>query len=146
MKRLIVLAMITAAMVIGGTLNPPVASPAEPAVAKSAAEIVGTWVTHGKLTTGENVYLRFDKDGTVRGGMVMDKLNSEPHITDSYEFKGAEMLVTEVSVASGVPSCGNIVGHYEIQLLESGSILIGRINEHCLLRAVFLEGEYKPVR
>ena len=146
MKKLIVLSLFTAVMVIGGTLNPPMAIPAEPAIAKSAEEIVGTWVTNGKLSDPRNVYLRFDKDGTARQTYEVEKLDNEPLVTNSYEFKGAEILITEISVASDIPSCGKVVGHYEVQLLESGNIRIGRINEHCLMRAVGLEGEYQPVR
>ena len=146
MNKLFVLSLFTAVIVIGGMLNPPMAIPAEPAVVKSAEEIVGTWVTNGKLNDPRDVYLRFDKDGTGRQTYEADKLDSEPLATNSYEFKGAEMLITEISVASDIPSCGKVVGHYEIRLLESGGIRIGRIDEHCLMRAVGLEGEYKPVR
>ncbi|MGD0661210.1 MAG: hypothetical protein ABSD38_24360 [Syntrophorhabdales bacterium] len=142
MKKLIVLSLVTLVMVIGGTLNPPKAVPAEPTVAKSAEEIVGTWFTNDSFFHG--TYVRFDKDGTSRWATATHKLDSQPYAINSYEFKGTEMLITEVSV-SGVPSCGKVVGHYQVQLLEHGNIRLVAIDDPSP-RAGNLPGEYKPVR
>jgi hypothetical protein len=54
------------------------------------------------------------------------------------------MHMTEISL-SGVPSCGNKLGIYEIQLLESGNIHIVAISDQCAPRAGDIAGEYEPL-
>jgi hypothetical protein len=55
------------------------------------------------------------------------------------------MVTTEVS-GSGVASCGESIGSYEIQLLESDNIRIVAIKDQCTHRAGSVAGEYEPVR
>lgn len=121
------------------TPEPPTATPTQAfTLATSADEIVGTWHLGG-------YYLRFDSDGTFRQAHALDKLDDQSYAISSYQFEGSEMTITEVSV-SGVPSCGNKNGRYEIQLLESGNIRIVAIKDPCTPRAGEIAGEYEPVR
>jgi hypothetical protein len=120
---------------------PPTATPSQVfTLATSAEEIVGTWQWH--LGTR---YIRFDEDGTLREADALDKLDSQPFAINSYQFEGTKMVTKEVSV-SGVPSCGEKIGSYEIRLLESGNIRIVVLEDQCTHRAGFVAAEYEPVR
>jgi len=55
------------------------------------------------------------------------------------------MVMKEVSV-SGVPSCGEKIGSYEIRLLESGNILIVILEDQCHHRTGSVAYWYEPVR
>jgi hypothetical protein len=112
-------------------------------LATSAEEIFGTW-----WHAGTYHYIRFDKDGTYREATALDKLDSQPYAIGSYQFKGTKMVIIVITEGSfaGIPSCGKEIGSYEIQLLESGNILIVAINDQCWPRASMIPGEYKPVR
>jgi hypothetical protein len=104
--------------------------------------MVGTWQAG---TVGGRGYIRFDEDGTFRQAYTLDKLDSQPYAIDSYQFDGTRMVATEISV-SGVPSCGEKIGTYEIRLLESGNIWVEVIKDRCTKRAIDLPGEYVLVR
>jgi hypothetical protein len=82
----------------------------------SVEEIVGTW----QKTIGPG-YIRFYEDCTFHEADAQESVDSQPLATNSYQFEGTEVVMKEVSV-SGVPSCGESIGTYEIRLLESGSI------------------------
>lgn len=119
------------------TEKPPTSTPTQAfTLATSAEEIVGTWFAG-------SYHIRFDKDGTFRQALALDKLDSEPYAISSYKFEGTKMVITEVSV-SGVPTCGKKIGSYEIRLLESGNIQIVAIKDQCPPRAGDVAGEYEP--
>jgi hypothetical protein len=121
----------------------PVPPPATPTqvytLVTSADEIVGTWVRSGVL------YIRFDSDGTFRQAHEPDQLESQPYAISSFQFEGTEFVTKEISV-SGVPSCGEKIGRYEIQLLEDSNIRIVEIKDQCPPRAGDTAGMYEPVR
>ncbi len=120
------------------TPKPPTATPTETfTLATSAEEIVGTW--HKR-----SLYIRFDEDGTFREAYSLDGLD-RPFSINSYQFEGTQIVTTEVSV-SGVPSCGDMIGIYEIRLLESGNIQIVTIKDQCHPRAGFISGEKELIR
>jgi len=143
-------AMLTTLLLVGcgapaatPTPIPPTATPTQAfTLATSAEEIVGTW-QRGRV--GDAGYIRFDEDGTRRGAYALNKLDSQPYAINSYQFEGTKMVTTEISV-SGVPSCGEKIGSYEIRLLESGNIRIVVLEDECSHRAGSFAGEYEPVR
>ncbi len=120
------------------TIGPPTYTPS-PAftLATSAQEIIGTW-------RERSLYIRFDEDGTFRQAHALDTLDSRPYAISSYHFEGTTLVTTALSV-SGVPSCGDVVGSYEIRLLENGNILITTIQDACSPRAGDTAGEKEPV-
>lgn len=123
------------------TLTPkiPTATPTQAfTLASSAEEVIGTWAKG-------NYYIRFDEDGTFRQAHSLNQLDSQPYAISSYQFEGLEMVTVGISV-SGVPSCGDKVGTYEIRLFESGKIKIATIRDQCGPRAGDVAGEYEPVR
>ncbi len=120
------------------TPEPPTATPMEVfTLATSAEEIVGTWYESGS-------YIRFDEDGTFRQAFSLDKLDNQPYAISSYRFEGTKMVTSEISV-SGVPSCGNKIGSYEIRMLENGNIEIVTIQDQCRPRAGDTSGEKEPI-
>ena len=142
-------AMLTVLLLAGcgaaapSTPIPPTANPSQAfTLAASAEEIGGTWQrdrVEGAL------YIRFDEDGTFREAYALNELDSQPFSINSYQFEGTRMVTTQVSV-SGVPSCGESIGSYEIRLLESDNIQIVAIEDQCTHRAGSVAGEYEPVR
>lgn len=118
---------------------PPTTTPT-PAVtlATSVEQVVGTWQS-GRY------YIRFDADGTYRQAHVLEELASAPYAISSYQFEGSEMVTKAISV-SGVPSCGEAIGRYNIRLLDSGHIRVVTIRDQCLPRAGDTAREYEPVR
>jgi hypothetical protein len=121
------------------TIEPPTATPTEVyTLATSADEILGMWVGSGVF------YIRFDGDGTFRQAHSLEELG-EPYATSAFQFEGTEFVTTEISV-SGVPSCGEKVGRYKIQLLENGNIQIIEIKDQCAPRAGDTVGEYEPAK
>jgi hypothetical protein len=143
-------AMLTTLLLVGcgapaatPTPVPPTAAPTQAfTLATSAVEIVGTWQ---RVKVGDARYRRFDEDGTFRTAYALDKLDSQPYAINPYQFDGTRMVATEISV-SGVPSCGEKIGTYEIRLLESGNIRIVVLEDECSHRAGSVAGDYEPVR
>jgi len=122
------------------TAEPPTATPTQVfTLATSDDEIVGAWTRAGVF------YIRFDSDDTFRQAHALDQLASQPYAINAYHFEGTELIITTISV-SGVPSCGTVIGRYEIQLLESGNIRIVAIKDQCAPRAGDTAGEFEPVR
>jgi len=104
----------------------------------SAEEVIGTWFVG-------MYYIRFDEAGTFRQAHALETLDSQPYAISSYDFDGTKMVTQEISV-SGVPSCGNQTGSYELRLLENGNLQILVIEDRCTGRALDTAGEYRPVR
>lgn len=145
MKRLIVVSLLTAAMLlVGGTLSPPTATSAEPTLATSIDEIAGTWYRESKLGGGR-YYVRFDKDGTAHWALVVDQLDSAPLEVHSCEFEGTEMVIKRIKAHHSMPPCDEI-GRYQVQLLDGGNIRIVVIEDRCTVRAVQNPEEYQPAR
>ncbi len=141
-------AMLLLAGCVGpaGTPLPPIFTagpPAAPAtqafpLATSIEDIVGTWHSGA-------VYLRFHEDGTMQWADTLDELDSQPYATGNIQFEGTQMTLKETAV-SGVPSCGDALGIYEVQLLPDGKIKIVTIEEECAPRAGDTALEFEPVR
>jgi hypothetical protein len=120
----------------------------KPKLATSIGEIAGTWFTKDCYFY-PGCYLRIDKDGTGRQARAPDKLDNEPYARNSFEFKGTEMAVTEVSVSADIsPSgklCGKAIGRYQVQLLENGNIRIVLVEDQCPQRKGDFQGGYSSV-
>ena len=149
LSRQVMGAMLTVLLLVGcgaaatPTPVPPTATPSRAfTLAASAGEIGGTW-QRGRVEGA--LYIRFDEDGTFREAYALNELDSQPFSINSYQFEGTKLVTTQVSV-SGVPSCGESIGSYEIRLLESGNIRIVAIEDPCTHRAGSVAGEYEPVR
>jgi hypothetical protein len=103
----------------------------------SPDQIFGTWHKG-------NYYIRFEKDGTFRQAEGPEKLDNEPYAISSYHFEGTNFVTTGISV-SGVPSCGDKIGKYEIRLLEGGKIHFIPVMDQCKPRMDDISGVYEPV-
>jgi hypothetical protein len=123
------------------TPEPPTATPTQAFIlATSAEEIVGTW----QKTIGAG-YIRFYEDGAFHQARALDNLDSKPFAICEFRFEGTQMLIKEISV-SGVPSCGEPIGIYEVRLLEGGKIQIVSIKDKCSPRRGDTATVYEPVR
>ena len=101
---------------------------------------MGTWHNEGK-----DIYLRFYEDGTLHQSHSLDNLDNQPYAISEVWFEGTQMSLKETAV-SGVPSCGDTPGIYEVRLLPDGKIRIVRIKEKCSPRAGDTALQYDPVR
>ena len=119
----------------------PIATQTIP-LATTTQELVGTWK---RVELGDAVFYRFEEDGTLGMAYSLNGLDDQPYAVSSIQFEGAKMLLTEVSVF-GVPPCGERVGSYEVQLLESGNIQVVVIEDDCGARKGSVPGEFEPVR
>jgi hypothetical protein len=109
-------------------------------LATSAEEIVGTW--HKTIGAG---YIRFYEDGAFHQARALDNLDSKPFAICEFRFEGTRMFTKEISV-SGVPSCGDAIGIYEVRLLEDDKIQIASIEDKCSPRRSDTATVYEPVR
>jgi hypothetical protein len=107
-------------------------------VVTSAEEIVGTWLSR------RTYYIGFYEDGTCPQAHALDKLDSAPYAVNRFWFEGTQMHLETISV-SGVPSCGDIVGIYEMRFLEDDKMQIARIEDKCSPRARDTAGVYERV-
>ena len=137
LKQILVGCFVIGALLLGFVIEAKAET-----LATSADEIVGTWVSNS--CWAGTCYLRFYKDGTTHEASALDKLDGEPYAINSYQLKGTEMFVKEVKVV-GVPSSGDVIGRYQVELLESGNIRIVCIEDPWPRGAAF-PGEFKPVR
>lgn len=111
-------------------------------LATSIKDVVGSWYSG---ESGYDVYLRFSEDGTLLTADSLDGLDSQPYATADIQFEGTQMSLKETAV-SGVPSCGDALGIYEIRLLPDGKIAIVTIEDECPPRAGDTALEFEPVR
>ena len=126
--RFVGIALMTVLVVASAqTARPPATASESFVVVTSAEQIIGTWMRPAR-------YRRFDEDGTFRSASSANALDGAPSAINAYRFEEAVMLVTEVAV-SGVPSCDDAVGHYEVRLFESGDLQIVVIKDPCHARA-----------
>jgi len=106
-------------------------------VATSAEQVVGTW------HVGTN-FLHFDKDGTVREAVGRDARDARPYAIHTFRFEAGVMLLAEIAV-SGVPSCGDAAGRYEVRLLAGGRLEIVLLEDPCSDRARNVTRVYEHV-
>jgi hypothetical protein len=100
--------------------------------------MVGTWQSR------RTYFLGFYENGTFHQAHALDKLDSAPYAISRFWFEGTQMLMEEISV-SGVPSCGDRIGIYEIRLLEDGEMHIATIEDGCSGRAGDTAGRYEAI-
>jgi hypothetical protein len=103
----------------------------------SIPDAVGTW-----YWPGEGLYLRFYEDGMLHHAHGCD---DEPYAVYEFRFEGTRMVIRTVSV-SGVPHCGDVIGIYEVRLLENYGIEIVSIEDDCSLRRLDMAAMYEAVR
>ena len=142
---MMLMALIMMASACGSTPTPTAAPPTSAptqafTLATSAEEIVGTW--QKEIGVG---YVRFYEDGTFHQARALGDLDSKPFAICEFRFEGTRMFTKELSV-SGVPSCGDTPGIYEVQLLEGGRIEIVAIEDKCSHRRGDTATVYEPVR
>jgi len=120
---------------------PPTSAPTQAfTLATSIEDIIGTWHSSRK-----NLYLRFYGNGTLHQSHSLDSLDYQPYAISEIWFEGTQMYLKEKAV-SGVPSCGDTPGIYEVRLFPDGKIQIVRIKEKCSPRAGDTALQYDPVR
>ena len=120
---------------------PPTSAPTQAfTLATSIEDIIGTWHSSRK-----NLYLRFYGNGTLHHSHSLDSLDYQPYAISEIWFEGTQMYLKEKAV-SGVPSCGDTPGIYEVRLFPDGKIQIVRIKEKCSPRAGDTALQYDPVR
>jgi hypothetical protein len=123
------------------TAAPPTSAPTQAfTLATSIKDIMGTWHNEGK-----GIYLRFYEDGTLHQSHSLGGLDNRPYAISEVWFEGTQIFLKETAV-SGVPSCGDTPGIYEVRLLPDGKIRIVRIKEKCSPRAGDTALQYDPVR
>ena len=79
-----------------------------------------------------------------------ENTEDRPIVTDKFWFEGGQLFLETTSV--GAAACEeNLVGIYEVNLLENGSIQFVAIEDECVVQATTLSGregltrEYEPV-
>ncbi len=149
MKASLISIMVTTLVVLATACSPAqTPTPAPPTttptqaftLATSIKDVIGTW--HNQ---GAGVYLRFYEDGTLNNADSAAKLDDQPYARSEIQFKGTQMSLKETAV-DGVPSCGDALGLYEVQLLPNGKIQIVAIEDQCPPRATDTALEFEPVR
>jgi hypothetical protein len=101
---------------------------------------MGTWHNESK-----GIYLRFYEDGTLHQSHSLSGLDNQSYAISTIRFEGTQMFLKERAV-SGVPSCEDTPGIYEVRLLPDGKIRIVKIKEECSPRAGDTALQYDPVR
>ena len=106
---------------------------AQPATQSDAFVVTSSDEILGTRNVSES-YLRFDADGSLRQAGSEAELDSAPYAVSASSVEDAVMVLTELEV-SGVPSCGDAVGRYEVQLFKDGTLEIAPIDDACVARA-----------
>ena len=85
-------------------------------------------------------------DGTFRIAGTRDNLEKAPFVTGEYWFEGSVLYFKEVSAEPEWECGGEIIGQYEVQVLESGEMRFVKVEDKCSERAMVLpSGKYKKV-
>ena len=108
--------------------------------ATSLADILGTWYNPNK-----KLYLRFYEDGFLHHSHSLDEIDAAPYAKHEIWFEGTQISLKQLEV-SGVPSCGDSVGIYEIRLYPKGNIQVVKIKDSCPQRAGDTALPFTPVR
>jgi len=108
--------------------------------ATSLADILGTWYNPNK-----KLYLRFYEDGFLHHSHSLDEIDTAPYAKHEIWFDGTQISLKQLEV-SGVPSCGDAIGIYEIRLYSKGNIQIVKIKDSCPQRAGETALPFMPVR
>ncbi len=118
--------------------------PPEPGPITSVEAIVGTW----QRTSGSPWHIQFFEDGNMNSSGNPELVEDRPRDTDKFWFEGGQLFLETTSLGA----CDeNIVGTYEVHLLENGNIQFVAIEDECAIRASSLFGregltrEYEPV-
>lgn len=97
--------------------------------AASLADITGTWYNPNK-----KLYLRFYEDGFLHHSHTLAEIDTAPYAKHEIWFEGTQLSLKQLEV-SGVPSCGDTIGIYEIRLYPKDNIQIVKIKDSCPQRA-----------
>jgi len=120
--------------------------PAEPGPITSVGAIVGTW----HRTSGAQWYAAFNEDGTVNFAETLEIVaDDRGHHKNKYRFEGTQLII------EGRHHCADesqLIGMYEVHLLENGNLKFLAIEEDCAGRETALAGrpdgttrEYEPI-
>jgi hypothetical protein len=112
-------------------------TPPKPGLVTEAEEIVGLWSAGG-------AYIKFTEDGQQVTAWTRDM--KRPTAIGEYWLEGGQFFEKELEVHNA-PSCGEMVGIYELQLLDNGNLLFTIVEDECESRAEFhtWTTEYKRV-
>lgn len=122
--------------------------PPEPGPITSVEAIVGTW----QRTSGSPSHIQFFEDGNMNGSSSRENVEDHPEITDKFWFEGRQLFLETTSLNGGCEE--NIVGIYEVNLLENGNLqFVAATEDECAGRVTILAGrpdegitrEWEPV-
>ena len=113
----------------------------------TAEELAGVWGY--QRGPGFESYYQFTQDGAVRmaSSGTRDRLENSPSITGTYWFEDAKLnLNWEQNSRTQVVSCIDIVGVYEVYLLENGNLRFETVADECSWRSQqFSDHDAEPV-
>ena len=123
------------------TPEPPPPTPtAGPMLASSVEEVAGV----RRKKPGRSV-IRFNEDGTLDQARMLEDLDSDPFAVNEFSFESARLHITTIRV-SGVPSCGDALGIYEVRILDDDRIELVAIEDECEARRKDTATTYEVVR
>ena len=100
-----------------------------------------TWHAEGN----DGMYQRFTEDGTMITAVSLESLSKGGDAVCSARFEGDQLILTEISSA-GLPSCGTVVGKYQVRRLPSGDILFVASGDSCAPRRRSTAQVHKAVK
>lgn len=91
-------------------------------------ELAGVWA-YSRGSIGY-IYYQFNQDGTWSGAPTLKRLEDSPGIIGKFWFEGSRL---NVNVAEDIIDlrCEDVVGVYEVQLLENGALRLELIEDEC---------------
>lgn len=108
-------------------------------LAVSVEDVLGTW---RQRDDGE--LFRFDAEGTCRQAYTRSSLENNPKALMECWFEDAKLYLGKDISVSGVPSCGGIIGVYEVRLRSNGTIELVALEDKCRPRKLDTIGIYEP--
>ena len=112
-----------------------------PRIATSPEDILGLW--HGSENR-DGMYQQFNADGTCRGSMARDLIETNPNVICNYWFEGTNLYMEEVELR-GLPPCG-FPGIYEVNLMPNGWIDFTTVEDKCAPRVRTTAQLHEPIR
>jgi hypothetical protein len=142
-KRYILLIIVTLIMMVSACAqNPATTEEKSPEPITDMSGLNGIWQPIPPATA----WREYRDDGTFRIAGTRDNLEKAPFVTGEYWFEGSVLYFKEVSAEPEWECGGEIIGQYEVQVLESGEMKFVKVEDGCSERAMILpSGKYKKV-
>ncbi len=109
----------------------------QPGPITNSKDIVGIWEIYGD-------YVQYNEDGTFHFASSLERLEDQPMAIGEFWFEEGQYFEKEIEVHN-LPSCGSVLGIYEVILLENGNITFTKVEDECQARASSTTKEHKPV-